>query len=156
MEESANVKTSYGLFDVECLQSLHNYLLEITEEHVRRSQKSLGEVRPGETVIGVLYDEATRRLYACADRLNRRSLHLATEDVPEAQEAINTLEVDTLRTLANMARDIFWTSTRIQMNGGKPGIGVRSGWTVVRAPEETKGPSVMVISPFGGPLPEET
>jgi hypothetical protein len=112
-------------------------LQEVTDQHLRRCERAFRDPSDGEEVLGTLFREETRRLFALAFIYDARAAGVAVEcrmksDSREDDEAADVAE-HRLRQLRDTAETLFETQARDDIGGkawrGK--LAVRSGWVLV-------------------------
>ncbi len=146
-----------NIADVTVLNDLIEKLKEITPEQIegisRKLNKEVGEVKPGETVIGVIELETTRALYALG-RLLRAQEGMedakANAAMDETSEADHRSRAAVFDMFEDVARQLFWVQAKIDLGfHEKESVGVRANWTLVKT-KEGDSPTAALSALFGG------
>jgi hypothetical protein len=121
------------------IKEIETVLESVTDVDVERAARSFGKVDRGETPIGVAHDMASRRMWAAAFVFERRQVEAAAkakfEATTDEETASMTAEAMRNDSLADLARQIFWTTVKTDVGGwDKPeggSIGLRADWMLV-------------------------
>lgn len=120
---------------------------QVTEADIRRVQRGLHPVRTNENPLGVLHNEALKKLWALAHRFDALSKQavLDAEHKAETDDQAKELRQQALRydALEEVARDLFWAQAKDDLgvwdHSRAGSIGIREDWMLVCGPPPTKG-----------------
>ena len=114
---------------------------EIGEPEVRRAQRQLGKVQPGEVALGVLHSEDLKKLWALAERFEGEAKQCAIDSIHKAEteeQAQESLERShRLAALEEAVRDLFWLQAKDDARewGRADGfMGLRENWMLIFTP----------------------
>lgn len=116
----------------------------VTEPDIRRVQRTLQPVRPNENPLGVLHNEALKKLWALAHRFDALSKQavLDAQHKAETDDEASALRQQAARfsELEEIARDLFWCQAKDDIGSWEHSgvIGIREGWMLVCGPAPTK------------------
>lgn len=117
-------------------------IASVSEDDMKRGERHITPVDANEKPLGVIHNEAARKLWALSYRIQLeagdrayRSKLAATDDEAKAL----ALEGMALVEYAALARKVFWAQIKEDVGTGSAyalgedenGIGIRSGWMVV-------------------------
>ncbi len=133
-------------------------MLENADLALAETDLSGSLVKANETVVGVLEDEALRRLYAVQHGirttvLQRFDAHGAEHDrgAPHDESVCRAAvsELSAMAKDADLVKDIFWRDLREAFPAAETSIGIRAGWQVVSIKEQERRSSGISIISIG-------
>lgn len=140
------------------LEEINRTFEEINDRDIRRVQRGLNKTAPSEKPLGVIHNEALKRLWALADRY-RGEIMQAMLDAHRADtdEQAQELRERALRCVGieEVVRDLFWAQAKDDIGAwsGTGSTGIREDWMLVRM-EAKQSPSLAAILGEIHPQPE--
>ena len=114
------------------------------------NRKSLANVKKGETTVGTVHDVNVRKLKFVINDLAFRAQEIkskADRNYDEAQSAELNSEAFRLKSMAQLAKEWFWTEMAAVTGVWTGGIGIRKDWMAVKLSEDdSKNPLSDLLS----------
>lgn len=138
------------MIELKLFQDIQAAYDSITEADLDRINRALDPPDDDETPLGVVHSMEARRIWAVAHHFAGRTGELLIKmkfyNTSEADKAELTAEASRWAGLSELARDIFWATTKDDLNGWTAKmVGIRQGWMLV----QTKSKSSALLEALG-------
>lgn len=112
-------------------------------------QEPPGEIKEGETSLGIVTSEESKRLWAYAQMLKKEADLLSVDVKYVAASAEQSARIIELYTKGRAVETIFWVGVLddLKLWGSKNQPALRAGWNVVEPPPNP----MQFLQLFGGP-----
>lgn len=122
------------------MKTIGELLRDVSDASIKRYAATLSPIKKGETGIGSLHNEETKRLFLLMQRLDKLDDQATAKaelvDTPEEKEA-ELLAAARFRAYRDLAKELAWCQIHEDIGGfWDATIGVREDWLVVRRASE--------------------
>ena len=134
---------------IELLTTMEADFARLGEPDIRRAQRSLSKIQPGEKALGVIHNEALKKMWVLASHYEGVAKRAAidVEHKAETEEESQELKQCLCRftALEDIARNLFWSQAKDDIGAwGRSGsIALREDWMLVSF--TTESPSLAAI-----------
>lgn len=127
-----------NLQDSPILQTIAEFVRDVTEEDLERASEILDAPGEGEKHLGYLDSQLGRKLWCAGRRIVQQIAILASQGVMAGKEESAALkkECERLTKISELSRTLFWMECNEVIGAWGQSVGIRSGWIIVDPKED--------------------